>query len=57
MSLISAAMSKCTIEERDELLKQNEAIKNELEYIKNTTEKMYLNDIKDLKNELCKEIK
>ena len=57
MSFISTTMSICTIEERDELLKQNEAIKNELQYIKNTTEKMYLNDIKDLKNELCKEIK
>ena len=58
MSLISTAMSKCTIEERDELLKQNEAIKNELEYIKNTTEKqMYLNDLKSLKTELLKEIK
>lgn len=58
ISLISTAMSKCTIEERDELLKQNEAIKKELEYIKNTTEKqMYLNDLKELKKELEKEIK
>lgn len=58
ISLISTPMSKCTIEERDELLKQNEAIKKELEYIKNTTEKqMYLNDLKDLKKELEKEIK
>ena len=39
MSLISTVMSKCTIDERDKLLKQHEAIKNELEYIKNTTEK------------------
>lgn len=53
MSLLSTPMSKCTIEERDELLKQNEAIKNELDYIKNTTEKqMYLNDLKDLRDKL-----
>lgn len=58
INLISTPMSKCTIEERDELLKQNEAIKKELEYIKNTTEKqMYLNDFKELRKELEKEIK
>lgn len=58
MTLISTPMSKCTIEERDELLKQNEEIKKELEYIKNTTEKqMYLNDLNELKKVLEKEVK
>ena len=57
MTLISTPMSKCTIEERDELLKQNEEIKKELEYIKNTTEKqMYLNDLNELKKVLEKEV-
>lgn len=58
MHLISTPMSKCTIEERDELLRQNEAIKKELDYIRNTTEKqMYLNDLKDLRKELEKDFK
>lgn len=58
MTLISTPMSKCTIEERDELLKQNEGIKHELDYIRNTSEKqMYLNDLNTLKKELEKEIK
>ena len=56
MTLISTPMSKCTIEERDELLKQNEEIKKELEYIRNTTEKtMYLNDLKALRTALAKD--
>ena len=51
-------ISKVTIEERDELLKQNEAMKKELEYIKNTTEKqMYLNDLNNLKKEIEKDFK
>ena len=58
MELISTPMSKCTIEERDELLKQNEQMKKELEYIKNTTEKqMYLNDLNNLKKEIEKDFK
>ena len=58
MELISTSMSKVTIEERDELLKQNEAMKKELEYIKNTTEKqMYLNDLNNLKKEIEKDFK
>ena len=58
MALISTPMSKCTIEERDELLKQNEEIKNELEYIRNTSEKqMYINDLNELKKELEKDFK
>lgn len=53
ISLISTPMSKCTIEERDELLKQNEEIKKELDYIKNTSEQdMYLNDLKELRKKL-----
>ena len=58
MELISTPMSKCTIEERDELLKQNEAMKKELEYIKKTTEKqMYINDLNSLRKELEKDFK
>lgn len=58
MELISTSMSKCTIEERDELLAQNEAMKKELEYIRNTTEKqMYLNDLNNLKKEIEKDFK
>lgn len=57
-NLISTPMSKCTIEERDELLKQNEEIKKELEYIKKTTEKqMYLNDLNALKKDIEKDFK
>ena len=53
MELLSTAMSKVTIEERDELLKQNEAIRKELEYIKKTPEKtMYVNDLDKLRKEL-----
>lgn len=56
ISLISTPMSKVTIEERDELLKQNEEIKKHLEYIKNTTEKqMYVNDLQSLKQSLLKD--
>ena len=59
MSLVSTVpFSKCTIEERDELLKQNEEIKKELDYIRATTEKqMYINDLNNLKKELEKDIK
>ena len=58
MELISTSMSKVTIEERDELLKQNEEMKKELEYIRNTTEKqMYLNDLNNLKKEIEKDFK
>lgn len=58
MELISTPMSKVTIEERDEILKQNEALKKELEYVKKTTEKqMYLNDLDDLRKELEKDFR
>ena len=58
MELISTPMSKCTIEERDELLKQNEQMKHELDYIKKTSEKqMYLNDLNDLRKQLEKDFK
>jgi DNA gyrase/topoisomerase IV subunit A len=58
MTLISTPMSKVTIEERDELLKENEAIKKELDYIKKTTIKdMYIKDLKDLRKELEKDFK
>jgi len=58
MELISTPMSKVTIEERDELLKQNENIRKELEYIKNTSEKqMYLDDLNNLRKEIEKDFK
>lgn len=58
MELISTPMSKVTIEERDELLRQNEEMKKELEYIRNTTEKqMYLNDLNNLRKEIEKDFK
>lgn len=59
MSLVSTVpFSKCTIEERDELLKQNEEIKKELDYIRSTTEKqMYINDLTCLRKELEKDFK
>jgi hypothetical protein len=50
IELISTPMSKCTKEEKEELLKQNNALKKELDYITNTTEKqMYINDLNELK--------
>lgn len=46
----STPMSKVTIEERDDLLRLNEEIKEKLAYIKNTTEtQMYLNDLIELR--------
>lgn len=58
MELINTSMSKVTIEERDELLKENERIKNELDYIKKTSEKqMYVNDLNNLRKELEKDFK
>ena len=58
MELISTPMSKVTIEERDELLKQNQMMKQELEYIRRTSEKqMYLNDLAALRKELEKDFK
>ena len=57
IDLISTPMSKCTIEEHDELIKQNEKIKSELEYIINTTEKqMYINDLNELRQIIKKEM-
>lgn len=53
MELISTPMSRCTQEERDALLKENERMKKELEYIQKTPEKkMYLNDLEKLKKML-----
>ena len=58
MALLATPMSKVTIEERDELLKQNEEIKKHLEYIKNTTEKqMYIDDLIHLKKYLLNDMK
>lgn len=56
MDLISTPMSKVTIEERDELLKLNESLKKELEYIKKTsTKQMYINDLINLRKDLEKD--
>jgi len=52
-TMLSIAISKLTKEEYEALLKENEDIKKELEYIKNTTiEEMYLKDLKDLRKAL-----
>lgn len=52
-SLLSVPISKLTKEEYEALLKENESIKKELEYIKNTTiEEMYLKDLKELRKTL-----
>ena len=55
-SVLSVQISKLTDEEKKELLKKNEQIKKELEYIKNTSIKdMYLNDLKQLRKLLINE--
>ena len=55
IELISTPMSKCTVEEKNELLKENNELNNNLKYIINTSEKqMYLNDLKELKKEIEK---
>lgn len=55
-NLISTPISKLTKEEYEALLKENEEIKNNIEYITNTTTKdMYLDDLKKLKKEIKKD--
>lgn len=52
-TLLSTPMSKLTKEEYDELLKQNEDIKKELQYVIDTTTRdMYLNDLTSLNKTL-----
>ena len=52
-TLLTVQISKLTQEEKDEILKKNKEIEQELEYIKNTTiDQMYLNDLKALRKEL-----
>lgn len=52
-SVLSILVSKLTHEEREELIKKNEELKEELEYIKNTTERdMYLRDLVQLHKQL-----
>ena len=54
--LINTPISKLTKEEYEALLKENENIKKEIEYITNTTiEQMYLTDLKNLKKEISSE--
>ena len=56
VSLMQTSMSKVTIEERDELLRQNESIKKELDYIRKTTiEQMYINDLIELRKKIEKD--
>jgi hypothetical protein len=51
--LINTPISKLTKEEYEALLKENENIKKEIEYITNTTiEQMYLSDLKNLRKEI-----
>ncbi len=52
-NMLIIPISKLTKEEYEALLKENESIKKELDYIKNTTiEEMYLKDLKELRKEL-----
>lgn len=56
IKLINTPMSKCTVEEKEELLQKNKEIKEELEYIKNTSEnQMYLNDLDKLRSDINKD--
>ena len=51
--VLTVEISKLTDEEKADLLKKNEEIRKELEYIKSTEIKdMYLDDLKKLKKEL-----
>lgn len=55
-SVLQVQISKLTQEEKEEILRRNEEIKEELDYIKNTTiETMYLDDLKKLKKDLEKD--
>lgn len=57
-NLISTPMSKLTLEEVKALEEENGKIKEELDYIKGTSEReMYLNDLTVLKKELIKDFK
>lgn len=56
MKLISTPLSKCTIEEMNELQLKNAELVKELDYLKRTTEKeMYLNDLKELRTNIVKD--
>lgn len=56
MKLISTPLSKCTIEEMNELQLKNAELVKELDYLKRTTEKeMYLNDLKELRTNIIKD--
>ncbi len=56
MKLISTPLSKCTIEEMNELQLKNAELVKELDYLKCTTEKeMYLNDLKELRTNIVKD--
>lgn len=55
-SLLSISISKLTKEEYEALLKENEDIKQEIAYIKNTTiQDMYLKDLAELKKKIEKD--
>ena len=57
-TLLAVQISKLTQEEKEEILKRNKEIEQELEYIKNTTiEQMYLDDLKNLRKELINDFK
>ena len=56
IKLISTPLSKCTIDEMNELQLKNTELVNELDYLKRTTEKeMYLNDLKELRINIAKD--
>ena len=56
MNLFSTPMSKCTMEEKNELERKNIELRNELQYLKSMTEKeMYLDDLKNLRSDIQKD--
>lgn len=55
-SLLSIPLSKLTKEERDALVKKNQVLQDELKYIQETSiDKMYLNDLAELRKDLIKD--
>lgn len=56
MKYLSTPMSKCTNEEKTELIEKNNNLKKELEYLRKTTEKeMYITDLKELRGNIIKD--
>ena len=53
---LTTSLSRCTAEERTELIDKNNNLKKELEYLKQTSEKeMYIKDLKELRKNILKD--